>query len=110
MFLRRCSEAKNTQSVRISASTVRYSHEGRPKFLTCQKFIRLITSANTLYTAQEIMHGKAEIHLESKTSQKSDQNHTVHVWLKAVAGRCCGSACLFVPVLVDSLLFRDSAC
>ncbi len=28
------------QSVRSSASTVRYPHEGRPKFLTCQKFIR----------------------------------------------------------------------
>ncbi len=88
IFSRRRSEGKALslgQSVRSSASTVRYPHEGRPKYLTCQKFIRpsdCLSGGNwpcLLYTARRTTHDKAEIRPDSKnrrTSQNSAQNRT----------------------------------
>ncbi len=79
------------QSVRSSASTVRYPHEGRPKFLTCQKFIRpsdclsgetyrfSFPPVHCTNTARQTTHDKAEIRPDSKnsrTSQNSAQNRT----------------------------------
>ncbi len=79
------------QSVRSSASTVRYPHEERPKFLTCQKFIRpsdclsgetyrfSFPPVHCTNTARQTTHDKAEIRPDSKnsrTSQNSAQNRT----------------------------------
>ncbi len=79
------------QSVRSSASTVRYPHEERPKFLTCQKFIRpsdclsgetyrfSFPPVHCTNTARQTTHDKAEIRPDSKnsrTSQNSARNRT----------------------------------
>ncbi len=79
------------QSVLSSASTVRYPHEERPKFLTCQKFIRpsdclsgetyrfSFPPVHCTNTARRTTHDKAEIWHDSKnsrTSQNSAQNRT----------------------------------
>ncbi len=74
------------QSVCSFASIVRYPKEGRPKFLTCQKFNRPSDSlsgevnrfsfppVHCTNTAQQTMHDKAEIRPDSKKSQNSAQN------------------------------------
>ncbi len=88
------------QSVRSSASTVRYPHEERPKFLTCQKFIRpsdclsgetyrfSFPPVHCTNTARQTTNDKAEIRPDSKKEShesefgsKSDENRTVYAWL-----------------------------
>ncbi len=79
------------QSVRSSASTVRYPHEERSKFLTCLKFIRpsdclsgetyrfSSPPVHCTNTARQTTHDKAEIRPDSKnsrTSQNSARNRT----------------------------------
>ncbi len=66
------------QSVRSFASFMRYPHEVRPKFLTCQKFIhrpiacreRLIASRFPLYTARTLHDKRRTTKLKFGPTQK----------------------------------------
>ncbi len=70
------------QSVRSSASTVQYSHEGRPKFLMSEinRTVRLpvgrdlsllVSPVHRTNTARQTTHSKAEIRPDSKNSRMS---------------------------------------
>ncbi len=88
------------QSVRSFASIVRDPHEGRPKFLTCQKFIRPsdclsreanrfsfppVHCTNTAWQSWNSARLKKESH-KSEFGSKSDENRTLYAQLNTGLG------------------------